>query len=909
MARLALSSVFSRAFGGLFHGVPNRRARRALGWKASSTRPAGSSRRRVRPGLEMLEDRITPNSTFTPTTFADDPSKGFTLRQAVSAFNADNSDPGGGTTDIIQLAAGTYTLSIPNASGNKHEQGNASGDLNINNTNFINPILTIQGAPLDANGNPTTIIQQTQADRVFQILNQGGGSEGPETVIFKNLIIEGGDALENGGNGVAADSTDALGGGILDNGGEAHVTLSNVVLKSNKAVAGSGLNAYGGGIFVAGDNQGRGLLSIQNSVVQNDSALGGAVAGVSANGRPEGFAAGGGVAASGGGVINTTSIGCNVSISNSALGDNSATGGNAAGGNLNGAGGGGAAGGGVYYSAPNSLAALTLSNCNLSDNHVTGGNASDLAGGGGEAQGGSIYANGHSITVNGLTALGNTVTGGSASAGAGGSALGGGGYVQGPATLQSSDLSNNTVTGGAGTISGTTLPPSIGPSTSIPGDVGGRAEGGGIWTSGANSITGSNLSGNTLTGGNGTVSNSSVNRSGDVGGQALGGGAAVFGDLPLTITESILSGNNVNGGNGTYSAGTFTGTVGGAASGGGVYLSTPVTPTPTLTIDDSTLAGNSVNGGSGKGGSATPGFASGGGISEGGAGKETITLINSTIAANVAFGNAATSTALVASGGGLFFGSTTTATLTNVTVVGNQVEAVIGPNGQGTTSGGGIANSGGTVTLVNTLMASNGADSGDDFAGTVTNSSHNLLDFAGGSSGFSAAHGDLLGTETAPINPNLGSLTNNGGPLIPSPTAQVTLPTIALLANSPAINAGDNNAQSVTGPNDQRGQGFARVVNGTIDIGAFEVQPPKVTPPLVIKPPPSPATPPTLHTPSLLSFFDSLLAGVEAMNSDGSVTVTDSIFGIPLLVATYDSSGNLLSVTLFGINVTSLFKA
>ena len=44
------------------------------------------------------------------------------------------------------------------------------------------------------------------------------------------------------------------------------------------------------------------------------------------------------------------------------------------------------------------------------------------------------------------------------------------------------------------------------------------------------------------------------------------------------------------------------------------------------------------------------------------------------------------------------------------------------------------------------------------------------------------------------------------------------------------------------------------------------------------------------------------------MNADGSVTVTDSIFGFPLLVSTFDSSGNLKSVLWLGINVTALFE-
>ena len=48
---------------------------------------------------------------------------------------------------------------------------------------------------------------------------------------------------------------------------------------------------------------------------------------------------------------------------------------------------------------------------------------------------------------------------------------------------------------------------------------------------------------------------------------------------------------------------------------------------------------------------------------------------------------------------------------------------------------------------------------------------------------------------------------------------------MALLANSPAINAGDPNFDTSATPFDQRGAGFARKVGSAIDIGAFEVQP------------------------------------------------------------------------------------
>jgi hypothetical protein len=62
------------------------------------------------------------------------------------------------------------------------------------------------------------------------------------------------------------------------------------------------------------------------------------------------------------------------------------------------------------------------------------------------------------------------------------------------------------------------------------------------------------------------------------------------------------------------------------------------------------------------------------------------------------------------------------------------------------------------------------------------------------------------------------------------------LPAQALKAGSPAIDTGPDPVPSFPGNEfDQRGAGFARVVGGRVDVGAFEVQ--DVTPaPLVITP-------------------------------------------------------------------------
>jgi hypothetical protein len=84
---------------------------------------------------------------------------------------------------------------------------------------------------------------------------------------------------------------------------------------------------------------------------------------------------------------------------------------------------------------------------------------------------------------------------------------------------------------------------------------------------------------------------------------------------------------------------------------------------------------------------------------------------------------------------------------------------------------------------------------------------HNLIGDGTGGSGFDPT--DLVGTSANPIDPLLGPLQDNGGPT----------QTMALLVGSPAIGAGDpTNAP----PTDQRGA--SRIFNGTIDIGAYEVQ-------------------------------------------------------------------------------------
>jgi predicted outer membrane repeat protein len=220
------------------------------------------------------------------------------------------------------------------------------------------------------------------------------------------------------------------------------------------------------------------------------------------------------------------------------------------------------------------------------------------------------------------------------------------------------------------------------------------------------------------------------------------------------------------------------------------------------TLTNSTVSGNSTG-------------TNGGGIYAG-----ATNLTNSTVSGNSA-GNI---------GGGLFAG---TATMTNSTISGNSAGSEGGGLRAATatllnctvaensahTGGGLFHEPGGTFSVRNTIVALNLTDftgTGPDVSGTFTSQGHNLIGDGTGGTGFTnGVSSDIVGGAANPIDPKLGPLQNNGG----------QTKTMALLAGSPAIDAGDNTGVPAT---DQRGSGFLRVKDGNgdgvavVDIGAFE---------------------------------------------------------------------------------------
>jgi hypothetical protein len=178
------------------------------------------------------------------------------------------------------------------------------------------------------------------------------------------------------------------------------------------------------------------------------------------------------------------------------------------------------------------------------------------------------------------------------------------------------------------------------------------------------------------------------------------------------------------------------------------------------------------------------------------------------------------------SGGGLFHGALQSAVLTNCTVTNNTADNDATSSG----NGGGLCTLNGAtaIDLRNTLVAGNMDMSGNgtvpgtvhpDVSGQFVGNQNNLVGNPVGSTGFSGT--DVLLTVLGIADMGLvldETLADNGGPTL----------THALVLFSPAVNAGSNAFVAnppFSGPpfTDQRGDGFDRIIRGTVDIGAVEL--------------------------------------------------------------------------------------
>jgi hypothetical protein len=383
----------------------------------------------------------------------------------------------------------------------------------------------------------------------------------------------------------------------------------------------------------------------------------------------------------------------------------------------------------------------------------------------------------------------------------------------------------------------------------------------GGWTDAGGSSTGSTLfvfydidvaegastiSGVTITGGNG--SNNADNSGGAI--------QKFYGDADLTIADVVLTGNFADGDGGAVSLYDTDGTVtirdsvisnnvagegGGAlysdgenalylnlinveiigntaADGGGLYLRDTYT-----SIIDSTIDRNVAEG-------------EGGGIY---AREGSLTISNTTISGNEGHigggiyamnlysdlmilnstisGNHSTNQSTVDGGGGGIYLDNNGAVLVQSTVTDNSSDAVSDAVG-GIQSNGDprVAND---VTLIGSIVAGNDGFDIGSFGGSVlvaVEAEYSVL----GAIDPLVTFVDGGRTQVGVTDPMLGLLANNGG----------VTKTHALLVGSPAIDAGPNPVPVFDGNEfDQRGVGFARIVFGVADVGAFEVQEPEPT--------------------------------------------------------------------------------
>lgn len=343
-----------------------------------------------------------------------------------------------------------------------------------------------------------------------------------------------------------------------------------------------------------------------------------------------------------------------------------------------------------------------------------------------------------------------------------------------------------------------------------------------------------------------------------------GSGISNFDFGNLIVTSSTISNNlgargiNTYDGNVTVTNSMITGN-----TGGGIY-----SYDSNVTVTDTSITNNTTNG-------------DGGGIYSF---DSRLIINNSTVSSNQANG----------SGGGITqytFGPGRGYTrINNSTITGNIADADgnggnnIGYNYYSYHNGGGISNVlnqrvilffggyGHKINVTNTIVAGNFDNTDNyfddpfldtaprhfqpDVQGYFISGGYNLIGDGTGSTGFTAA-GDQVGSSDNPIFPLLGTLQNNGGSTL----------TQALLPDSPAINSG---APNFTLPPefDQRGTGFDRVVDGRIDIGAFE------------------------------SDVDFYTNNEPVANDDSATTDEDTPININVLANDSDANGDNLSLTI-----------
>jgi hypothetical protein len=786
----------------------------------------------------------------------------------------DRLTPSAGNPTVLQMAGSYPAL---NAAIALDTAPNTNYVIQITNSFQFNSGGQVAISKL-ANGSTLTIEGQNGANYTLT----GNGNRlftvaSGQNVTFADLTLTGGSVTGSKGN--------AQGGAILDHGG--NVTLSQMVVEGNTV---KDSTAQGGGVFASG----AGTLVIRDSTLSNNSAQG--IQGTNATdpkkaGGLGGSAYGGGLYVAGSGwtvTLTGDTLSGNTAMGgkggNGAAGSN-ATAANSSGGNGGEAGTGGwAEGGAAYFSVSAGTGNLSI----LNDQSAPTTNPSIMIAN--SAQGGS-GGNGGA----GGTSTGTALDSAGGLGGGGREALGGALYV----------YDGN----------GATLNANIGNTTFY-----------------ANKAVGGNEGANGASG-TGGQSHPTQPSSGS-GGEAYGGGLAlVVGSGSVTIVNSTVAQNTAQGG-GSPAGGQ------GFASGAGIFDFDGYDGSAATVLENNTITQNIVDGGSRyippppSGGAGTYLPSSSAGISVAGYSNASHTLFNNLIQGNRSANSSALDldvTGTLSNASNNFIGTmSANAVSTSTNLVGStqvQLGYAVGVDANGKPTGGpiyypllsGTASIGagsssvlGTIAGVEGTTSANATDeignprssNGSVDLGAVQTvspiSSYPLIltynpasqtAYAGGPVSFTiSASGTPMPTVQWQVSTNGGNTWNN--------ITGATSPTLALDNVTVAMN-GDEYQAVIT-----NSSGSVTSDAVTLTVNSVPPSPPSSPP----APPAAPPPPPTLQTPPLLAFLDSLLGSMETVNSNGTETITDSVFGIPLIVATFDSEGNLMSVDLFGsLDITSLF--
>ena len=381
--------------------------------------------------------------------------------------------------------------------------------------------------------------------------------------------------------------------------------------------------------------------------------------------------------------------------------------------------------------------------------------------------------------------------------------------------------------------------------------------GGGIGNYGKMTISDSSFSGNwsQVGGGIRNAGELSITDSSFSDNYSLSDGGGILNEGTLTASHVIFSGNSARTGNGgaissqqsfssnnrsvaTIANGSFTNNSA-PGVGGGIHNGAG-----DLTVDSCTFNGNSATDGGGIASELRPlvvgnttltvttsTFSNNSATRGGGLWSFTSAdnVINSTFSGNVA------KEIYLGGGGAIYSQQDILMAVTNCTVTSNNSGA----------PGGGLYNSnyspgrGPVVVLNNTIVAGNTASggSGSEFGGASVTGSNNLIGDANSSGGFvNGSNGNIVGVSDLSAvlawsaSTGKPALADNGGPTR----------TIALVPGGAAIDAGSNalavDSQGQPLTTDQRGSGYDRIINGIVDIGAYEYS---------YAPSPTPAPPPT----------------------------------------------------------------